>query len=59
MINRANEYKDEKHIDNTVTTSRIKKMRGWLRTKASATLDSDIDESDAPFYGDGHSGWNR
>ena len=59
MTNRADENKEEKHIDNTATSARIKKMRGWLRTSATATQDSYIDENDAPFYGDGHSGWNR
>ncbi len=59
MTNRADENKEEKHIDKTATPARIKKMRGWLRTNATAALDGYIDENDAPFYGDGHSGWNR
>ena len=59
MTNRADENKEEKHIDKTATPARIKKMRGWLRKNATAALVSYIDENDAPFYGDGHSGWNR
>ena len=43
----------------TPSSERVRKMRNWLFVKNSSSMGGFLDESEAPLYGDGHSGWNR
>ncbi len=41
------------------SSARVKRMRGWLGIKSTTASHVLYDNSEAPVYGDGHSGWNR
>ena len=41
------------------SSSRIKRMRGWLGVKSTSSLGGYDDGGGGVVYGEGHSGWNR
>ncbi len=43
----------------TLSSARIKRMRGWLGVKSTSSLGGYDDGGGGVVYGDGHSGWNR
>lgn len=53
------DLKTEKSEEKKPDSSRVKRMRGWLGVKSDFYSGCYAEESDAPVYGDGHSGWNR